>query len=274
MRFHKYHGLGNNFVILDDRRGKAPKGPEWVRAVCDVNRGIGADGILYLQRPDDRKDDFRMQIINSDGSEAEMCGNGIRCLAKYVNDLGISKKKTLRIETLAGVKVTVLEKGPDKRTSLVTVDMGSPKLDGEKTETILLPDGKEARFTPVSMGNPHAVIFEKHDVAGAKVLGPLIEHHKRFPQRTNVEFLEILSKREANLVVFERGCGITQACGTGACASAFAGVLLGRFDEGSPITLHLLGGDLHITVSRDLSSILMKGPAVAVFKGELDPEAM
>lgn len=273
MIFHKYHGLGNNFVLVDDRRGKVPKDPDWVRAVCDVNRGIGADGILYLQRPEDRRNDTKMKIMNSDGSEAEMCGNGIRCLAKYIHDTGISKKKLLRIETLAGVKVTVIEKGLKKGISLVTVDMGTPRLDGKKRESITLPDGNTVEFTPVSMGNPHVVIFEKRDVLGAKEIGPLIENHKRFPQRTNVGFLDILSRSEANLIVFERGCGITQACGTGACASAFAGVIHGRFEPGSPITLHLLGGDLQITVSKGLNNIQMKGPAVLVFKGELNLEA-
>ena len=270
MKFHKYHGLGNSFVVVDDRRGNHPKDPDWVRAVCDVNRGIGADGILYLQRPASKANDLKMRIMNSDGSEAEMCGNGIRCLAKYVHDMGISKKKHLRIETLAGIRLTTIEKGSKRGISLVTVEMGTPRLDGKKSENIILPNGTNVKFTPVSMGNPHAVIFEKRDVPGVKELGPLIECHKRFPQRTNVEFLDILSRSEANLIVFERGCGITQACGTGACASAYAGVIHGRFEPGSPITLHLLGGDLQITVNKDLGSIQMRGPAEYVFCGEMD----
>jgi diaminopimelate epimerase len=270
MKFYKYHGIGNSFVIVDDRRGTVPKDPEWVRGVCDVNRGIGADGILYLQKPAGKANDLKMCIINSDGSEAEMCGNGIRCLAKYVHDMGISKKTHLRIETPAGIKSTTIERGSKKGISLVTVDMGRPRLNGERTESITLPNGVKVSFTPVSMGNPHAVIFEKGDVPRAKELGPLIECHKRFPQRTNVEFLDILSRSEANLIVFERGCGITQACGTGACASAYAGVIHGRFEPGSPITLHLLGGDLQITVSKDLGSIQMMGPAEYVFCGKMD----
>ncbi len=273
MKFHKYHGLGNNFVLVDDRDGSVSKDPDWVKRVCDVNIGVGADGILYVQESKDPENDFRMQIINSDGSEAEMCGNGIRCFAKYIVDYGIKNTTSLNIETLGGLIKTVVERGEDGKVNYVTVDMGKPEIIGEKMETIQLPDGTEVPLTPVSMGNPHAVIFAKKTVAEAEAEGPGIENHQRFPNRTNVEFLEILGEEEANLVVFERGCGITQACGTGTCASVFAGVVHEKFQPGKWILIHLLGGDLYITVTHDHSSVIMKGPAVEVYTAELNLEA-
>jgi diaminopimelate epimerase len=273
MQFHKYHGLGNNFILVDDRDGSVSKDPGWIRKVCDVNLGVGADGILYVQEPQEEENNFRMQIFNSDGSEAEMCGNGIRCFAKYVIDYGLIDATWLKIETQAGVILTSVEKGDDGKVEYVTVNMGKPELVGHKFETIALPDGTEIPITPISMGNPHAVIFAKKGMEEVERMGPLIEQHERFPNRTNVEFLDVLGEEEADLIVFERGCGITQACGTGTCASVFAGVLHGKFQVGKTVLVHLLGGDLWITVKEDMSSVIMKGPAVEVYSGELDEGA-
>lgn len=268
MKFIKYHGLGNNFVLVDDRGGNWSKDPEWVKLICDVNKGVGADGILYVQNAQDSENDFRMQIINSDGSEAEMCGNGIRCFAKYIVDYALSSKEELRIETLAGVMINTVHKGAGGDVEQVTVDMGKPELTGEKGET-LEANGETYEFTSVSMGNPHAVIFRPITVEEAERIGPGIETHSRFPDRTNVEFLNVLGPTEADLIVFERGCGITQACGTGTCAAVYAGVLHEKFETQTPIQVHLLGGDLYITLKQDHSSILMKGPAVEVYTAEL-----
>ena len=273
MRFHKYHGLGNNFVLVDDRDGSVSKDPRWIVNVCDVNRGIGADGILYVQEPEEEDNDFKMQIFNSDGTEAEMCGNGIRCFAKYIVDYDLMDSTWLKIETLAGVIRTSVERGDDGKVKFVTVNMGKPELVGEKFDTIALPDGTEIPITPISMGNPHAVIFAKTDLEEVERMGPLIENHERFPNRTNVEFLDVLGEEEADLIVFERGCGITQACGTGTCASVFAGVLHGKFKVGKTVLVHLLGGDLWITVKEDMSSVIMKGPAVEVYVADLNEEA-
>lgn len=302
MRFTKMHGLGNDFVIFN-RAGDVAlvEAARLARRLCDRRRGIGADGLIFVLPS--RKADVRMRIFNADGSEAEMCGNGIRCLARFVAEEGLSRKKELTVETLAGIKCVTL------RGSQITVDMGKPAIapncipvrsrknciveekfflsSGTKryrpslnlnsmdrraladlaTGLQQLPKGLWARITCVSMGNPHCVLFVS-DVKGfpVAVFGPLIEHHPAFPARTNVEFVEVLSRTRVVQRTWERGVGETDACGTGACAAAYAAFLTGR--TGRRVTVVLPGGRLQISVEDD-GRILMTGGAETVFKGEI-----
>ncbi|HUS31644.1 MAG TPA: diaminopimelate epimerase [Kofleriaceae bacterium] len=288
MRFAKYQGLGNDFLVVDlrDVRGAeadAAQNPDVVKALCDRQFGVGGDGVLAVL-PGDAGADARMRVLNSDGSEAEMCGNGIRCVAKELYDRGGVKKDRIAIDTGAGRLVCAIsEKGGVAET--VTVEMGAPRLlrgeipmTGPANERCieqplsLSADSTELQITAVSMGNPHAVAF----VAGkqmqlATTIGPRVENHAWFPKRTNAEFARVISPTEIELVVWERGCGITLACGTGACATVVAAVVTGRAQEGSDVLVHLPGGDLTITVLPNFANVLMKGPARHVFDGELDP---
>jgi diaminopimelate epimerase len=291
MRFAKYHGLGNDFLVVDlrDARGDevtAVQEPAVVKALCDRQFGVGGDGVLAVL-PGGPGADARMRVLNSDGSEAEMCGNGIRCVAKELFDRGGVRKDRIAIDTGAGRLVCAIEKRGDIAQT-VTVEMGAPRLTrgeipmtgpaGERcVEQPIEVKGQPTRnVTCVSMGNPHAVQFVDSDnlLALAQSAGPLVENHAWFPKRTNAEFARVISPREIDLVVWERCCGITLPCGTGACATVVAAVITGRAEEGSEVLVHLPGGDLVITVQKGLSNVLMRGPALHVFDGELSPRAV
>ncbi len=273
-RFFKYHGLGNDFVIVDRRGGGGPVAPEVGRALCDRRRGIGADGVLSLLSSD--RAPARMHVTNADGSVAQMCGNGLRCAVKYLADEGGVAGDELAVETGAGVLACRLHRGPGGQVAEVTVDMGRPALAAEH-----LPSAAGGRFvaqpievggaallaTAVSMGNPHLVVFDP-DIARARELGPALERHPLFPERTNVEFAR-LSGDGLEVLVWERGCGITEACGTGACAALVAAVLEGRLPAGEERPVRLPGGTLRVRVLPDLSRVLMRGPAERVFSGEV-----
>jgi diaminopimelate epimerase len=281
-RFFKYHGLGNDFLVIDARRGGRNVTAAESIALCHRHHGVGGDGVLWLGPPA-REGVARLIITNSDGSHAEMCGNGIRCVAKYLADRAGVRGDTLAVETDAGLLACELYRAHDGSVESVRVAMGRPRLEraeipmkGATARCVDEPlevGGEPLRITAVSMGNPHAVSFDglglnEDAVERAKRVGPLLEHHPLFPARTNVELARVRSRREIDLVVWERGCGITQACGTGACATTVAAILNDRADAGEEVNVHLLGGTLHITVARDLSQVFMRGPATFVFEGE------
>ncbi|MDO8282348.1 MAG: diaminopimelate epimerase [Thermodesulfovibrionia bacterium] len=272
LAFTKMHGLGNDFVVIDNRNGRIKNLKKLALKLCDRRFGIGADQLIILGSS--KKADFKMGIINADGSEVEMCGNGIRCLAKYIWDNNIGSEK-LAIETLAGIMY------PEKAGSLIKVDMGEPILDPEKIPVKLKPStiidhplklkDKTFRITCVSMGNPHAVIVVKDvDSAPVETIGPEIENHKLFPKRTNVEFIQILNRKNIKMRVWERGAGETMACGTGASAVAVAASLLELADR--RVTIHLKGGKLLIDWSKKDNHVYMTGPAVKVFDGAVDED--
>jgi diaminopimelate epimerase len=274
MRFWKYHGLGNDFVLVENLKREAPQDPDFVRWVCDRRFGVGADGILYLE-PSERAD-LAMRVMNSDGSEAEMCGNGIRCLAKHVYERGHKRTPRMSIETLAGVMNVEVEVLGEK-VSTATVDMGRPRLDcaeipmdcqGRFLDRSIDALGREVRGSALSMGNPHLVVFDPLSPEEMDALGPALHEHPLFPRRTNVEFVKsvngILEVR-----VYERGAGWTLACGTGACAAAVAAALQGKADFDREVEVRLPGGSLWIKVHEDLSKVTMRGPAELVFEGRM-----
>ncbi|MBD2665064.1 diaminopimelate epimerase [Richelia sinica] len=275
IEFTKYHGLGNDFILIDNRSSEKPiLTPEQAVKWCDRHFGIGADGVIFAL-PGQNGTDYTMRIFNSDGSEPEMCGNGIRCLAAFLSDLeGMSRTKNYyRIHTLAGV-IT-----PQLAVDGVKVDMGLPRLLAGEIPTTLAPAdakvinqplevaGKTWDVTCVSMGNPHCITFVE-DVAAISLesIGPQFEHHPVFPQRTNTEFIEVVSRDYLKMRVWERGAGITLACGTGACASLVAGVLNDKCDRTA--TIELPGGPLEIQWSEVDQRIYMTGPAERVFTGK------
>lgn len=275
MRFTKMHGAGNDYVYVDCFQETAPDNlPELARTISNRHFGVGGDGLILI-RPSSVAD-ARMQMFNADGSEAEMCGNGLRCVAKYVHDHGICRRDRLKIETGAGV-LSVALAIEDGKAVRVTVDMGEPILEARRIPTTLdgqrvvnrpLPVGDRTfQATCVSMGNPHCVIFvpEATDelVLG---LGPRIERDSQFPARTNVEFVEVLSRNELRQRTWERGSGETLACGTGASAVCVAGVLTGRTDR--RVLIHLLGGDLELHWNEADGHVYKTGPAVEVFQGD------
>jgi diaminopimelate epimerase len=273
--FVKLHGLGNDFVVVDRRARGTPVPPAEVRALCDRHTGVGADGVLSLLRSE--RAALAMHVTNADGSFAEMCGNGLRCVVRYAIDRGLLDPQGGPVETGRGVLSCTVE--PDGQ---VRVDMGRPILDPDQIRcrvasdrAISLPlqlgDALVA-FTAVSMGNPHAIVFvdEGEPLSWAQRFGPELERSPLFPQRTNAEFARVQTPDRIDLVVWERGAGITQACGTGACATAVAAVLTGRSPAGAPLQVTLPGGVLRIVVEPDLSRVWMTGPAVEVFSGHLD----
>jgi diaminopimelate epimerase len=275
MNFWKYHGIGNDFILLEDPELKAPVDPDAVIRLCDRRTGIGADGVLYV-RPDAEADAY-MKIMNSDGSEAEMCGNGIRCVAKHLYDFSLAPKTRMRINTLAGVKeVDITASGGE--AAEVSVCMGAPRLgcrdipmrcDGEFIDREIEVDGTVIRGTAVSMGNPHFIIFEEFTDPEVQALGPKVHAHSMFPKKTNVEFVRPRDGR-LDVTVYERGAGWTQACGTGACATAVAAGLRKIAPLGKDVKVRLPGGDLTINVMKDLSMVRMTGPATRVFQGDID----
>jgi diaminopimelate epimerase len=279
------HGLGNDYVYVDCFQEPVPKDPATLsRAISDRHFGVGGDGLILICPSD--KADARMRMYNADGSEAEMCGNGIRCVAKYVYDHGLARKPVLKIETGRGVLTLELEVAGGKARQ-VRVDMGEPILDADKIPTTLrgprvvdYPDaplpslsgwaeacGLDPRLTCVSMGNPHAVLYCK-DVARVplETVGPPLENARIFPRRTNVHFVQVHSPSEVTMRTWERGSGITLACGTGACSVAVAGVASER--TARRLTAHLPGGDLELDWSAADNHVYMTGPAVEVFQGE------
>jgi diaminopimelate epimerase len=273
MRFIKMHGIGNDYVYVDCFQEQVSEPERLAVQISDRHFGVGGDGLILIMPSD--KADARMRIFNADGSEAQMCGNGIRCLAKYVYESSINRKAELAVETLAGVlslRLMTANGSVDK----VQVNMGKPRLrrqdipmrgEGDRVLAENLAAGDRAfAVTCVSMGNPHCVIYVD-DVAQFPVThyGPLLEHHPQFPQRTNVEWVEWLNAREIRQRTWERGSGETLACGTGACAATVASVLNGKTDRA--VTVHLLGGDLEIEWAAD-EHVYMTGPAVEVFRGD------
>lgn len=274
MRFTKMQGLGNDYVYVNCFEEKVARPSETAVRVSDRHFGIGADGLILIKPSE--KADFEMEMYNADGSRGEMCGNGIRCVAKYVYDYGLTDQTHISIETLGGIKYLdlIVEEG---RVRLVKVDMGSPVLEAEQIPIIGLGnrvldepirvDDMEYRITGVSMGNPHGVVFLE-DVKNLEIekIGPLFEHHECFPNRVNTEFVHVLDRHTAEMRVWERGSGETLACGTGACAVAVACVLNGFTEE--EVTVKLLGGDLQIRWDRETDRVYMTGPAEVVFDGE------
>ena len=278
--FVKMHGLGNNFILIDSQNkslGDSSFLSYLAKKLCDHNFGIGADGlILILPSP---KADLRMKIFNSDGSEAQMCGNGIRCFTKYAYENKLVSKNKFTVETLAGIIIPELIISNNNILG-IKVNMGTPKLrrreipmNGEDSpavvdETLKINPEQIFKITCVSMGNPHCITFVD-DVQSIPVdeIGPKIENHPLFPEKTNVEFIQILNRKEINFRVWERGVGETLACGTGACAALVAAVLNKKTDR--EVTIHLPGGDLDIHWADD-ENIYMTGPAELVFKGEME----
>lgn len=273
MEFTKMQGCGNDYVYVDLFKEKIENPAKLSIAVSDRHFGIGSDGLITIGPSETA--DFQMHIYNADGSEAEMCGNGVRCVAKYVYDHGLTDQTEITVETGAGIK-TLLLTVENKKVSQVRVDMGEPILNPELIpveadgDTVIdekiYVDGKEWHMTCVSMGNPHAVVFvEDTDAFELEKYGPQFENHPRFPKRTNVEFVHVISRTEASMRVWERGSAETLACGTGTCASVMACILNHKTEN--KVLVHLRGGDLTIEYEPKSNHIFMTGPAVEVFHG-------
>ena len=274
MKFTKLHGCGNDYIYVNLFEEKLENPAEVSIKVSDRHFGIGSDGLITIGPSDIA--DFTMHIYNADGSEAEMCGNGVRCVGKYVYDHGLTNQTKIRVETGAGIKILSLNV-KDGKVDTVRVDMGEPAFlpadipvvaEGERVISAPISVGdKEWEMTCVSMGNPHAVVFVD-DVKHFPIeqYGPLFENHECFPKRTNTEFVEVLSRTEANMRVWERGSGETWACGTGTCATVVACILNGLTDR--TVLVHLLGGDLIIQWDEETNHVFMTGPATEVFNGE------
>lgn len=279
MKFTKMHGCGNDYVYVDGAREKIPaeRKSEVVKFLSDRHFGIGGDGVIFINPSDVA--DFEMEMYNMDGSRSEMCGNGIRCVGKYVYDHGLTQKTSLTIVSCGKIKYLELTV-EDGKVTKVRVNMGSPILEAaeipvvaEKSPVVDTPitvDGKEYRMTCVSMGNPHAVVYvdEMIDDETMAKIGPLFEHHERFPRRVNTEFVKVLSRERVQMRVWERGTGETLACGTGACAVTVASILNGLTEDS--ITVELLGGNLEIFWDRKENVVYMTGPATTVFEGEIE----
>lgn len=272
LKFTKMHGLGNDFVVIDATTRPLNLSPRQLRRIADRHFGVGCDQILQIESPRKPDTDFYYRIFNADGGEVEQCGNGARCFVRYVLDKGLTANTEIRVGTLGGVIVPRVE--PDGQ---VTVDMGVPVFDPpqipfkavKRALTYQLDlDGKSIEISVLSMGNPHAVqVVDDVDAAPVLTQGSLIEKHARFPQRVNAGYLQIMDRNRMRLRVYERGAGETLACGTGACAAVVAGVTRGLLD--SRVTVRTLGGDLGISWAGEGKPVMMTGPAVTVFEGEL-----
>lgn len=282
MKFVKMHGCGNDYVYVNGFTEKIDDPSEVAKIVSDRHFGIGSDGLIMINPSEVA--DFEMAMYNADGSRGEMCGNGIRCVAKYVYDFGLTDQTSISVETLAGIKYLDLTV-ENKKVEKVRVNMGAPILtpaeipvDPElflqaKDAVISQPltvDGKEYRVTCVSMGNPHDVIFMDEDVRTLDLaqIGPGFENHKAFPKRTNTEFVNVIDETHLRMRVWERGSGETLACGTGTCATVVAAVLNGLTKDA--VDVELLGGSLHIEWDREANLVYMTGPATVVYHGEID----
>ncbi len=273
--FTKMQGTGNDYIYIEDLDGKLKNPSKLAVEMSDRNFGIGSDGLIIIMKS--KEADFRMRMFNSDGSESEMCGNGIRCFAKYLHDRKLTKEKEIDVETGGGVKHLTM-KMKNNLVDTVTVNMGEPVLQRDRipmtgepgmviNETLVLDDGTKFSITAVSMGNPHAVIFvEDTENFPVEKYGRMIENHDLFPNRTNVEFVQVINSSEVRQRTWERGAGETLSCGTGASAVTAAGVLTKQTDR--KITVHLLGGDLKTEWDEKDNHVYMTGPAVEVFKGE------
>lgn len=273
LKFAKMHGLGNDFVVIDGIRQNISLSPAQLRALADRNFGVGCDQILLVERPGQAGVDFRYRIFNADGGEVEQCGNGARCFVRFVHEQGLTDKREIRVETKRGLIAPRLENDGE-----VTVDMGAPRFLPDEIPFVAAADtvtheldvaGQPVTISVVSMGNPHAVqVVADVDSAPVAQQGPLIEHHARFPQRVNAGFMQVVDSHAIRLRVFERGSGETLACGTGACAAVVAGIRRGLLD--SPVRVTTRGGDLNIAWSGEGHSVMMTGPAVTVFTGEIE----
>lgn len=279
MKFTKMHGCGNDYIYVDGARENIPaeRKSEVVKFLSDRHFGIGGDGVIFINPSDVA--DFEMEMYNMDGSRSEMCGNGIRCVGKYVYDHGLTRKTSLSIVSCGKVKYLELTV-EDGKVAKVRVNMGSPVLEAAEipvvasqspvVDTPIAVDGREYRMTCVSMGNPHAIVYvdEMIDDETMAKIGPLFEHHERFPRRVNTEFVKVLDRERVQMRVWERGTGETLACGTGACAVTVASILNGLTEDG--ITVELLGGNLEIFWDREENVVYMTGPATTVFEGEIE----
>jgi diaminopimelate epimerase len=289
MKFTKMHGAGNDYIYVDCTNFELDNPSELAVRLSDRHFGIGGDGLILIKKSE--KADFFMEMYNADGSQGKMCGNGIRCVGKYVYDNGLTDKTEITIDTLSGVKTLELKRGADGKVVSAKVDMGAPVLrasqipvDVEKLESYAGTCDEPVIFAPievggdvymvtcVSMGNPHAVIYlnKNVDMAAFKIeeIGPLFENHPAFPERVNTEFIQVADRENLNMRVWERGSGETLACGTGTCASLVASVLNGLCDE--TVTVHLLGGDVRVTWDRLVNRVYLEGPAATVFTGEVE----
>ena len=281
MKFTKMQGLGNDYVYVNCFREKIADPSRLAVEISDRHFGVGSDGLILINPSD--KADFEMEMYNADGSRGEMCGNGIRCVAKYVYDYGLTDQTSISVETLGGIKYLDLTV-KDGKAVLVKVDMGKPELSPEKIPVVsagekvvdepIDVDGQNYRMTCVSMGNPHAVVYVDCDVRDLPLeeIGPKFENHERFPNRVNTEFVRVLDRRTVEMRVWERGSGETLACGTGACAVAVSCVLNGLTED--EVTVKLLGGDLQIKWDREKDTVFMTGPAELVFDGEWPEEGV
>ena len=279
MKFTKMQGLGNDYVYVNCFEEKIENPPAVARYVSDRHFGIGSDGLIMINPSEVA--DFEMEMYNADGSRGEMCGNGIRCVAKYVYDYGLTDKTQISVETLGGIKYLDLTLGEDGKVALVKVNMGAPILTSRQIPVVstkeqvinepLNVDGETYHITAVSMGNPHAIVY-MDDLKNLDIekLGPKFENHIDFPDRINTEFVKVIDRHTLQMRVWERGSGETLACGTGACAVAVASTLNGLVDEDKPVTVKLLGGDLQILWNRQENLVYMTGPATTVFDGEID----
>jgi len=273
LKFSKMHGLGNDFVVLDGVRQLVSLTPEQLRYLADRNFGVGCDQILLVEKPGRPDVDFRYRIFNADGSEVEQCGNGARCFVRFVHDAGLTDKREIRVETLKGIIAPRLEANGN-----VTVDMGEPRFlpaeipflhDDDVVVYNLDVADETLEIGVVSMGNPHAVqVVADVEQAPVGAHGPLIESHQRFPQRVNAGFMQVVDKHAIRLRVYERGSGETLACGTGACAAVVSGIRRGLLE--SPVRVTTRGGDLNIAWGGPGRPVLMSGPAVTVFTGEIE----
>lgn len=273
LKFSKMHGLGNDFVVLDGVRQAVSLTPEQLRYLADRNFGVGCDQILLVEEPSQAGVDFRYRIFNADGSEVEQCGNGARCFVRFVHEQGLTDKREIKVETRRGIITPRLE-----ANGSVTVDMGEPRflpaeipfLHDEDVVIYNLDVADETlEISVVSMGNPHAVqVVDSVDTAPVGQHGPLIENHEQFPQRVNAGFMQVVDRHAIKLRVFERGSGETLACGTGACAAVVTGIRRGLLD--SPVRVTTRGGDLNIAWGGPGRPVLMTGPAMTVFTGEIE----
>ncbi len=272
VRFTKMHGLGNDFMVIDALSQRVKLTPKIVRKLSDRNLGIGFDQLLLVEPPSRPDMDFRYRIYNADGSEVEHCGNGARCFGRFVRDRRLTTKDEIRVETARGEAIIYLLK--DRQ---VDVDMGAPELtpaeipfqaEQQAVSYQVEVAGQTVELSAVSMGNPHGVlVVDDVDTAPVETLGPALEAHPRFPQKANIGFMQVVSRNEVRLRVFERGAGETLACGTGACAAVVAGRLRGLLDE--EVLVHLPGGELRISWAGEGSAVRMIGPAATVFEGQI-----
>lgn len=273
LKFSKMHGLGNDFVVIDGVRQTVTLTPERVRQLGDRHFGVGFDQLLLVEAPSGQDNDFRYRIFNNDGSEVEQCGNGARCFVRFVTEQKLTNKRSIRVETAKGVIVPELNDGGQIR-----VDMGVPRFKPDEIPFTAPADmvchsidaaGGRWEITVVSMGNPHAVqVVDNIDAAPVHEVGAAIEQHPRFPEKVNAGFMQIVSREEIRLRVFERGAGETLACGTGACAAVVAGIRRGLLDH--KVLVHTRGGDLTIEWAGPGQPVFMTGPAVTVFTGEVE----